>query len=99
MLVRRIYHHSDSLLSQLKHVPWLLLCAFMEGQQVLKLLLLHELQNTLITDIPIMSKVEHVLLTHQAISCPAPLAFLEEGGKSRGREAAFAAHGDYSLLQ
>lgn len=99
MPVRRTCHHSESLLSLLKHVPWLLSCAFMEGQEGLKLLLLHKPQSTVMTGVPIMSKVDRVMLTHQAISCPAPLAFLEEGGKGRGREEAFAAHEGYSLLQ
>lgn len=98
LLVRRTCHHSDSLLSQLKHVPWLLSCAFIKGQQVLKLSL-RDLQSTLMTGIPIMTQVQHVLLTHQALSCPNPLAFLEKEGKGRGREAIFAAHEGYSLLQ
>jgi len=99
MLMTRTSHHSDSLLSQLKHVTWLLSHAFMDGQQALKMLVLHKLQTALMTGIPIMNKVQHMLLTHQAISCPAPSAFLEEKWKGRGREAAFAVHEDYSLLQ
>lgn len=80
MLVRRTCHHSDSLLSQLKHVPWLLSCAFMEGQQALKLLL-HELQSTLVTGTPKMNKVEYGLLTHQL---PNPLISLGRGQEGQG---------------